>query len=575
MTARAAPPPERERHGAPDAVDPILPRRGDRATPTTDAHLTRTGRRAAVATRLLLGGVLLLAGLGGLVSLGWPLGFDHGLYTWTGDVVARGGMVYRDAWDMHGPLVAYLFAGAQLLFGHHFWGVRLLDLAFLAAGAAGVWQLVAHAGPAPSRTAAWWAAGILALTYLSLGYNETAQPDGWVGLAAAAAFAPVLVRPGRRWPLVLAGLAVALFTLVKPFYLLFGLVPAIALAGHAFDQAATALAASGRRRWSAGSLAGFAALAAAAAVPVVAMTAYFASRGALADLVEVHLRYTTRVYNDLTELAPNSRIQGLITFLWDGKVVPVALAAAVAGGITVWRRGQRAALAALTAWTVLATGFVLLQNKFYYYHWIPVLPPLAVVGAYGLAAAARRPGDARAFALATVGVIAVHAALRPAAYVAERAAVAAGRRSMAAYRGSFSEGNVSRPADRERVARYLRPRVGAGEGVAVWGTDAGILYLVDRPTPFRLAGWYWPMVVGNGSAVQRAYVDEYVRAFRERPPAYLVVNAAAGRVNPRVALARHPDVHAAVERDFVRDTVLGPFELFRRRTPVGGGAATR
>jgi len=535
----------------------------------------RPARRAltlAVAGRVLLAAVLALGAAGALVSLTWPPGFDHGLYAWTGDVVARGGMVYRDAWDMHGPLVAYLFAGAQLLFGHHFWGVRLLDLAFALAGAAAVWRIVAHTGPAPSRTAAWWAAGVLVLTYVSLGYNETAQPDGWVGFVAAMAFVPVLLAPDRRRSLILAGVAVGLFTLVKPFYLLLSVVPAVAFVGGMLDRRHSAAGAASASPASGPLLTGLVTLAVATAAPIVAMLGYFAARGALDALFEVHLRYTTRVYNDLTELAPRSRVHGLIDFLMDGKVVPVALAAAAVGGVALWRRGQRSTFAALAAWTALAFGFVLLQNKFYYYHWIPVLPPLAVLAAFGLAAVARRAGDAAVFAVATLAVLVVHAGLRPVVYAARGAALAAGRITPHAYLASFDEGNTSHPLDREQVADYLRRHSAPGDGVAVWGTDAGVPYLADRPTPFRLAGWYWPVVVSQGSTMQRAYAAEYVRGLGERRPAFLVVNAEAGRVNPRVDLARHPDIEAVVARDFVRDTVVGPFTLYRHRDAQAPGA---
>ena len=57
-------------------------------------------------------GVLLLT----VATLSWPLGWDQGIYAWAGDVIVRGGLPYRDAWVMKGPLVFYTFALAQTLF---------------------------------------------------------------------------------------------------------------------------------------------------------------------------------------------------------------------------------------------------------------------------------------------------------------------------------------------------------------------------------------------------------------------------------------------------------------------------
>src|SRR5471032_2167823 len=78
----------------------------------------------------VLGG---LAALWGLSSLWLPFGWDQGLFGYVADVIRRGGMPYRDVWEIKGPLVLYLYSAAQTLFGAHMWSVRVLDLLALAA----------------------------------------------------------------------------------------------------------------------------------------------------------------------------------------------------------------------------------------------------------------------------------------------------------------------------------------------------------------------------------------------------------------------------------------------------------
>ena len=74
-------------------------------------------------------------GLAILMALGmiwWPMGRDQGVFVWVGDVILGGGIPYRDAWEVKGLATHYTYAVSQLLFGRTLWGIRVLDLMFLA-----------------------------------------------------------------------------------------------------------------------------------------------------------------------------------------------------------------------------------------------------------------------------------------------------------------------------------------------------------------------------------------------------------------------------------------------------------
>src|ERR1043165_8774620 len=70
-----------------------------------------------------------------VASFWFPFGWDQAMLASVGDVKLRGGMPYRDGWDMKGPLVYYVFAFAQWLFGRQMWSIRALALGLLLAGA--------------------------------------------------------------------------------------------------------------------------------------------------------------------------------------------------------------------------------------------------------------------------------------------------------------------------------------------------------------------------------------------------------------------------------------------------------
>src|SRR5258708_1726550 len=105
--------------------------------------------------RLALACATIFTGLWCIASFWFPFGWDQGMFAAVGDVILRGGMPYRDGWEVKGPLAYYGFALAQWLFGRHMWSIRILDLALLLAGMAALAGMV---GRLASRAAGWWAA---------------------------------------------------------------------------------------------------------------------------------------------------------------------------------------------------------------------------------------------------------------------------------------------------------------------------------------------------------------------------------------------------------------------------------
>ena len=101
-------------------------------------------RTPEVAGRALWIAVGLGLGVWALCSLTWPPGLDQGNAAWVGDTIQRGGMPYRDAWDIRGPGYYYLFALAQSLSGREVWGARVVDLSLLALGALSARALAAR-----------------------------------------------------------------------------------------------------------------------------------------------------------------------------------------------------------------------------------------------------------------------------------------------------------------------------------------------------------------------------------------------------------------------------------------------
>ena len=500
-------------------------------------------------------GLAALAAMWAIAYLSWPSSPDQGTFSWIGDVIHQGGMPYRDAWDIKGPLAYYLYALAQWLFGKNLWGIRLLDLAFLAASTAVLGRMVRDLA---DSVIARWACLIYILWYGSASFGSTAQPDGWASMMILIGMAPVIRSSGRFTlkSLVMAGFLVGCAALVKPFFAGFLLIP---LLGMIVTEGTRA------RRLAADGII----LVAACALPVTLALGWFAHRGALDELIEVHLIYPAVVYADVTSMSPTSIMKGVVKYVWEGKVVNVLWPVAVLGLLKLWQTARRTALL-LLCWTSLGFLVAVLQNKFYDYHWSFLLPPLVLSGSVGFHAlleewrahggesrSAPQPyGAALAFFFSLLLVF--HVSVLPLRAVAKWIPFALGSLPAKDYYAGFPRPRAMHAAD------HIRGRTTENDRVAVLSWDTSVIYLSGRQSASRF-GHTMPLGRGKGTAMRERYRREVLADLLAVRPVYIVVTPYQtgeifGRGHP---LADFPELESLIEDGYQSEWAFGGLTLFR------------
>jgi hypothetical protein len=515
--------------------------------------------RTAAALRLLslaaLGGLVLLTGL---ASLWWPFGWDQGIFAWIGDAIVRGGMPYRDAWDVKGPLTFYPYALAQSLVGREMWGMRLIDLLITALGAGGAARIV---GSLAGRLAGAYTAAFIVLQYLGSGYFNTAQPDGWAAFLMTAAVAPLVVRKtGPRLHLAAAASAMAgICLLLKLPFGIFVLLPS------AYVLLSPDLTPRSRLR-------GLALSAGALAAPVLLCAAWFAWRGALGDMLEA-----TLLFNLEQASAPGLPVRvALERFLRRIDTAPgvsLAVAAALVGAATL-APDRRRALAILGLWTILGFALVWMQHRFWSrYHWHVAYVPLAVLAGTGLGRLWHRPPALFPRALWKLGAAAVAILLfrailpAPVGEVHQWLELARGRVTRADYLADFHNSTLSWSAlDSRRLAEFVRQRTGVEERVFVWSNPL-VLWLAGRQPPGRLA-FHIPVNFAATPVRREAYRRELLRSLEQRPPKYIAIARRnldpADSVNEANAAARFPAFVEVLRRRYQPVTRFGEMDVYRR-----------
>ena len=509
--------------------------------------------------RWLYFGLAALAGAWAAASLSWPFGWDQGILSWVGDVIHQGGMPYRDAWDIKGPLAYYLYALAQWLFGKNLWGIRLLDLVFLAASAVVLGRVVRSLS---DSAVARWACLIFILWYGSGSFWHTAQPDGWASMMILIGMSPLVAAGGRLAvkSVVTAGLLVGCAALIKPFFAGFLLIVLLGLVV--------------RERARARPLAVDAViLVASFALPAALAMGWFAHRGALDELIEVYLMYPAVAYTDVTLLSPASRLRGVLEYVLAGEVFVLLLPVTALGLLHLWRTARPTALV-LLGWTGLGVAIVALQNRFFEYHWVLLLPPSVLLGAVGFHAAfagwqdhrgespttLRPPGAVLAFLLFLL--LLVHVSVRPLYDVASWASFAMGLRTANDYYARFPIARSEAGSDM-LAADYLRKRTTEDDRVAVWGWNVSVIYLAGRRSASKF-GYSMPLILGDGTELRERYRREFLADLRATRPLYIVVAPQAEEVLGRsYGLAEFPELEFLVADCYRKEAAFGELTLYR------------
>lgn len=292
-------------------------------------------------------------------------------YVYVAKTILEGGIPYRDAWDIKGPGIYYIFAVTMLLFGKTALGMEILE---------GIWQAVTAlvlfrvALRIYKREAGGYVAASLYMIYLLCFATNggIGEPDELIVLPMSLGIL-FLLRAGeddRLGSWILAGLTMAVAALVK--------LPAASL-GAVMMFAAVRQAPVRFRRVSAR----LASLAAGFLTPLLLCALWFHLNGALRDLWMAQFAFApqyVRIFPAWGSPAclwmSFTRAVHLPLYAMGG----LALVSVVLAGRKAWRGSEGLVL----AWFLVAALNLFLHGLFFPYHFLPLSAPLAILSAVAI-----------------------------------------------------------------------------------------------------------------------------------------------------------------------------------------------
>ncbi len=531
---------------------------------------------------LLLVALLIVILLLALPVLTYPLGRDQGEFATIGQGLLNGKTPYTELWNPKPPAVFYVYAAAIALFGQSSVALRALDFLLVPLVSAALawigWRLA-------NFRVGFFAALLSAVFYLTESFWTLTQNDGLVLLPMVLALVcAIKAADSADWRGVLwafgAGTLTAYSVWFKYPFGVFGgvvlllivlppLTPYPPHLAQGDESGTTSSLIKGKGEGF--RLAGVSAFALGVLLVMGGGILALQTMGAWDALVEsaaVTSQYTALTFNwlDFRELMKTA-----LSFRWHQWGLLFVLAALWFATRHVGeRRGQAWWIVIL--WLLAALAIMLVQAKGYDYHWLPMLPPLALLGADTLdrliTLAGRRGWVRRSEIPVTVIVTLIFLAVLYQTIWPPAWNYLSRREDQMGYYSRFQAGEFV-ANESLAVAAFLRERVTPGDSLFIWGFRPEVYYMSQLNPATRFI-FQFPLV---GSWYPPEWRIENVDILWAALPPYALVLqvdympwVTGSDEDSNTLLQEYNELRDWLAFNYELDTQIGNFFIWRRKT---------
>jgi hypothetical protein len=548
----------------------------------TSRH-TALKQRFASDLSQVIGRLLLILGIVMLIgTVCYPFGYDQAAFSVAGEMVSRlGAIPYRDFLDTKPPLIFYLYSLATLVFGHHEYSIRVLDILYQAAAAYYLHRITQRY---TSKSEARIASGLYLILSSGTGFWMTSQAESFATLPSLLLLDATLRTARGRANLAMlsiaGGVALAMLFLLKfTFVALIGSTFLFLLLSRDSHR--------GRRvKFAIGTMLTFLAI-------VASYLLLLWRAGGLQQFME-SLRWVA-AYSSIDPLfAPVTIAQRYNEAFIARFVTTCSFTATLLATRTVIRNvlrrdeteiadgraGRRDFYLLLTLTLFAHLLGVLIERKMFPYHYSRVFFAMAPLAAASVPAiidllrslwdwAKDHSGIQRVAKLVLILVL-VFAALFYSPLV--KFAVQTVPWALVRASGKDAHQEVQQrteeyfAADQAAVARYVKETV-RGD-IFLWGNDVGIYFFADKlpttlcltATPFRTAwtpiAWKTMLIKQLGRQPPELFISEFGDA-----KGFITGSS----LDSHAALEAWPELRSFLVERYRPDTTIGHFHLYRRQ----------
>jgi len=492
-----------------------------------------------------------------------PLGLDQGLFAYFGQHIPRGSVPYKDIWDSKPPGIFYLYALAFSL-GDAIGWVYLLEGLCSAATAFLIYRLGRQLSDERAGITAAFVYVFFSHAPLLEGFWANAQAERFMELPIVGSLMLLTTEhPRRETELLLAsgmlaGMAI-LFKLVAFLIVLCFIFYAL------FSRKGTRYAARETLIFLIG-----------VAIPLLVVSGYFWSRGALRALWEALVIYKWTYAREIAEGQDLWHVT-IYPYIQFAKENRVFWALSLVGCVALLRKRSPLSYV-IVLWYLASFAMVWMQRQFAGYHFVALVAPVAITAGCGVLSLfdfLSRPRlrtrlIAGGIGLALVCSFCVEMRTYYRFYRPDVDYVL-GRIDRALYWRSFDRGSLSF-AEHYAVAQYLKLQTDEEDALLVWGLAPGIYYLADRKAATKYVFHHLLLTQAPLSRAFRGLPSRrtaFMERLRRTKPAYILIGLQDPNgfepLDSYRQMLRFPVFRKYVRAYYEKDRRIGHFLLMRRK----------
>jgi len=508
----------------------------------------------------LFGLVLLLAGaVFGSVSLTYPFGRDQAIYAYAGKLLLEGKMNYLYVFDIKPPGIHFLFAFIQFVSGESMFNARIFDIIWQAFTAFVV--LVIAYRLTRDKVLSFLSSLIYIFLYYRQDYWHTLQADGSLNLLFALVVLLLLSSHDNHSfiKIFFAGILFAAALLFK--YTIISFLPLLLVAFLFNKKEFFSLRIKNLIVFSAGLLL--------AVIAVILLYFFTNSLSAFWDIQFTQTPlYTKIAYETETAGYISSQLIKLFAYSVYSPLIWLSLGAFI---YTVIKSKLEFPELIILTWVVSTLFSLIIQWKFYYYHFLVIAPALSVGAVLGLAVIKSMLRDKKTlYRFILIAFILGFSAFAFKPYIQNYDTLlsfVSGKEDLESVyvKNGFTTDSVFMIGKTFRAVEIVKDETSIEDGIYVWGFDPLIYYLSGRKSVSRFIYNFPLLWKGENTSFRKEFMAE----IEKKNPKLLILSTndplyfiSGYNESSKQLVKRFPEFDSFINTKYQHKSNSGDYEIY-------------
>ena len=483
-----------------------------------------------------------------IVQLTWPYDIDHTIFAGVGETILNGGMPYKDAWELKGPAVYYIFAFINWLFNNQEYGLRIFDLICSSFGFIIFYKIC-------NRLSGPFISIILLSVFGSFYFHDNwvaAEPDGWASFLTLSIVYLLLKDNGnfRNRNTTYIAIIIAILTCLKPPFILYSLlIPIYTLFWRDANNKDKLI---------------FVIKTALISIFLLSLVAfYFWINNALQELIDILFIYNIEFHRDIWGISNQKNVLTGLTriFALDNFV---ALYPLFLIGIFLLLKKEKRLFIIIFSYLCISTLIIVIQNSYLDYHHLLIVPPVLLFTSITL----DKYKNKFIIYLLCVSVIYLSFHDKYSKYFLSAYDLSTNKISASEYRERIILINDKKLWE---VVRYMETKNSEKRPVFVLGFEQGINFFSESPTATRFT-YIMAFIESHGEYFQNIS-KILLEDLSKSNPKYIILTPYTEYIsrknrNRNEAIDRIKGLKSYIDNKYKIDNVIFPFFIYKEKDNI-------